>query len=62
MKLRNKKELAIWNEAIKMAAKEILKWDGTIPDERERKYVSEGVLKICSRQKISPPTDKNYKR
>jgi hypothetical protein len=54
MILRTEKALEIWNEAVRCAAREILKYDGIIPSEFDRKIVHDGVIKHCSRKKASP--------
>lgn len=36
-------EKKLWNAAINAAYKEILKWDGIIPEERERQYMAEAI-------------------
>lgn len=58
MVLKTKREMLIWNEAIKAAAKDLLKWDGVFPEEKDRKYVSEGIIQYCSRKKLSVTKDK----
>jgi hypothetical protein len=54
MKLDDKRELQIWNEAVKKVCREISKWDGVIPDEETRKFMANAILKIYLRKKISP--------
>ena len=38
-----KEERALWNKAIRCAADEILKYDGLIENELDRKYISDKI-------------------
>lgn len=44
-KLKTLKEKKLWNRAIEAARKQILLYDGLVPDERDRTNLADGIAK-----------------
>jgi len=50
-KILTKKEKLLWNEAVAATAKEVLKYDGLVPNDDDRKALSEALKKRVSYKK-----------
>ena len=47
-KTKTKTQKLLWNEAIKKACDEIKFWDKIIPNERDRRFISDSIFERLS--------------
>lgn len=47
-KTRTLTEKQLWNEAVKKVTKEIMYWDGLLPNEGDRKFMSAFIYEKCA--------------